>query len=630
MVNAAAGNVPPAKRQRPRAVTPLKPVSDDRTYLYRIIETIGAGPDLDAILRGIVSLVTEATGCHACFIYFVQGDRLVLRAASSMYAHLQTRVHFSTDEGLTGWVVRTRRSAFIKENALDDPRVHYIPEMEEERFQSMVSVPVLSRAGGVIAVINLHTEAPREFAPADLEFLEHTASLVAGAIDNARLYEAATERVSLLTDLSRLSQDIASAGSVSALLSTVTAGCQRLLTAERVEIYLLDPDGRLALRAASPERSQWPVLDARKLRLDSLALDSEADPGAEGRALAAALWGDDLRGAPLFAPLSAGDERSGLLGVVLPEPRPHAQSIVWAIASHTAVALKHHELVGRLREESLVKDFFEALSQGHGDSDELEAQTAQLGLDLKNPHAVLHAVPWTGKPPVRQRRTGRGVDVEPGPWEDLVAALESSVSPKLPGAVFDCRPSSARALIPLPAAGEAAVVDAMQKVYSRVVGDKRGWTTIGLSNPCTGRGSFPRAFGEAASAAEVGALIKGAPGVYTYEDLGPYRYVLSADESFRDRHQQRLDLLVEYDARRGTELLRTLEAYLEGRGNVVGTARTLYTHPNTLRQRLSRIERLCGFDLEQEDWLSLAIAIKLVKLRLARRSARVEEGEDRG
>ena len=43
---------------------------------------------------------------------------------------------------------------------------------------------------------------------------------------------------------------------------------------------------------------------------------------------------------------------------------------------------------------------------------------------------------------------------------------------------------------------------------------------------------------------------------------------------------------------------------------------------NTLRQRLSRIERLSGLDLEREDWLSLAIAVKVVKLRLMRRSAR--------
>ena len=34
-----------------------------------------------------------------------------------------------------------------------------------------------------------------------------------------------------------------------------------------------------------------------------------------------------------------------------------------------------------------------------------------------------------------------------------------------------------------------------------------------------------------------------------------------------------------------TTLLDTLERFLDERGNVVGTARTLYIHPNTLRQR---------------------------------------------
>jgi DNA-binding PucR family transcriptional regulator len=85
---------------------------------------------------------------------------------------------------------------------------------------------------------------------------------------------------------------------------------------------------------------------------------------------------------------------------------------------------------------------------------------------------------------------------------------------------------------------------------------------------------------------------------------------------------------VDYDRRRGTQLLDTLEEYLDHRGNVVGTSRELYIHPNTLRQRLGRIERLSGIDLERDDWLSLAIATKVVKLRRMRRSARAEGGKD--
>jgi DNA-binding PucR family transcriptional regulator len=100
----------------------------------------------------------------------------------------------------------------------------------------------------------------------------------------------------------------------------------------------------------------------------------------------------------------------------------------------------------------------------------------------------------------------------------------------------------------------------------------------------------------------------------------------------RDRTQQQLERLVEYDARRGTQLLDTLEGYLENRGNVVKTSRALFIHANTLRQRLGRAERVSGIDLERDDWISLAVATKVVKLRRMRETARAgaKEGEGKG
>ena len=46
---------------------------------------------------------------------------------------------------------------------MDDPRTNFIPELEEDRFQSMAAVPVPSRSGDVLGVIVLHTAAPHEF-----------------------------------------------------------------------------------------------------------------------------------------------------------------------------------------------------------------------------------------------------------------------------------------------------------------------------------------------------------------------------------------------------------------------------------------------------------------------------------
>ena len=73
----------------------------------------------------------------------------------------------------------------------------------------MVAVPILAKAGDVIGVAVLHTAAPREFDDDVLNFLVHTASLVAGAIENAQLYEETRRRVQTLTTLAELSQSLA-------------------------------------------------------------------------------------------------------------------------------------------------------------------------------------------------------------------------------------------------------------------------------------------------------------------------------------------------------------------------------------------------------------------------------------
>ena len=58
-----------------------------------------------------------------------------------------------------------------------------MPELGEEDFQSLVSVPILSRGGESIGAISLHTEAPREFTATEVDFLVSSSSLVAGAIE---------------------------------------------------------------------------------------------------------------------------------------------------------------------------------------------------------------------------------------------------------------------------------------------------------------------------------------------------------------------------------------------------------------------------------------------------------------
>ena len=184
---------------------------DEAVTLRAVITAVSSTLELDELLAGVVDIATEAIACHACLIYLVEDDRLVLRAASPVHRPLVGRVAMGLDEGIAGWVARRREPALIRDDALHDPRMKYFPELDEERYQSMAAVPVASRSGEVIGVIVLHTVAPHEFGEEVVGLLTHTASLVGGAIENAQLYEQARRRVHALTQLAGASQRLAAA-----------------------------------------------------------------------------------------------------------------------------------------------------------------------------------------------------------------------------------------------------------------------------------------------------------------------------------------------------------------------------------------------------------------------------------
>jgi purine catabolism regulator len=89
---------------------------------------------------------------------------------------------------------------------------------------------------------------------------------------------------------------------------------------------------------------------------------------------------------------------------------------------------------------------------------------------------------------------------------------------------------------------------------------------------------------------------------------------MSLDAGTRDPHREAIAKLADYDEAHQTSLLRTLEEFLARRGTISATADALYIHPNTLRQRLRRINELTGLDLRREDWLMVEIAVKLAAL----------------
>jgi GAF domain-containing protein len=544
------------------------PLQTGEKTLQQIVSTVASSLELTEVLRAVVRLMSDASGVHACFAYLMEddGDRLVLRAASPPYERQAGKVVIERGEGLAWWAAERGEPAFIRENALADPRTKYFPELEEEKFQSLLAVPVFSRSAEVIGVITAHTEAPREFSDDEVDFLVTSASLVASAIENARMYEEARLRVSELEQLTELAEAIARADVLEELLRTVVAGARPLLAARACHVYLLDAGNEELERVAS-----------------------DPEPGNARQTLGLAELGPELarggRSSRLAVPLVANGE---LMGLLVAEGSARVE-LGRAVASQVAVGIKKVQVIEQLTEKNLIKDFFEELAGGRPRGD-LEGRAARLGCNLELAHVVLVAEPAD-------------------------EALERALRTAAPGSLFDRREDSLRALIKLPMPNVDFFLGRLRKTQA----DLATPVAIGVSSVCQGEAAFVDGFAEAQQALLGTIVLQGEPTVLAYEELGAYKYLLrvALDGGIRDSTVDAVGQLADYDAQRGSQLVTTLEEFLRRHGNISATSEALFVHPNTLRQRLRRIAELSGLDLRKDDWLMIEIAVKMVKLEKA-------------
>jgi len=93
--------------------------------------------------------------------------------------------------------------------------------------------------------------------------------------------------------------------------------------------------------------------------------------------------------------------------------------------------------------------------------------------------------------------------------------------------------------------------------------------------------------------------------------LGEILDLVAARPALRD---PRLDALLDYDARHGSAMRRSVETYLRHFGDVRAAATELNVHPNTLRYRLRRAEELLGIALDDPDG-RLLVELQLAVLR---------------
>ena len=384
---------------------------------------------------------------------------------------------------------------------------------------------------------------------------------------------------------------------------------------------------------ATPARGIAAGLDLAALDEITAAVESGAGlpelARAAARALDAGLVVLDRTGAVLAsAPRSPADERSLLdraegvecvelrvadapVGELRWRPRAgSASALVKLVATMVASEVERLRAPERASAEAVTALLHDVLARGV-DRDHALARGKELGIDLERGGVlvVARAHPlaptdegWRARVLTVAERGARGAA------SDALATLwqRSDVD-------------ATEVVVLAPGADDALGQKVSESVLRELETNLPGFGfAVGRSRPASDPAELARAADEALLAANV-AEGHGERSLLAFEETGAYRLLLSAmseDPGELQRfYAETLEPLVAYDEQYETDLVATVEAYLEADGNVAGTAQRLFTHRHTIRYRLERVRELSGLDMSSSDGREkLSLGLKAMRV----------------
>jgi uroporphyrinogen-III synthase len=162
------------------------------SILHEIGSRMAAASPLREVLDRIINFADSVARFDSCFIFVLEGDELVLRASKNPHPDEVGHLTLRLGEGITGWVAKHHQPVAIARNAFQDPRFQFFNELPEDRYESFLSVPLLSR-GRLVGVINLQNRAPHAYSKLEIRLISTIGFLVGAEIEMARLEDKSSE-----------------------------------------------------------------------------------------------------------------------------------------------------------------------------------------------------------------------------------------------------------------------------------------------------------------------------------------------------------------------------------------------------------------------------------------------------
>ncbi|HET6289441.1 MAG TPA: GAF domain-containing protein [Amycolatopsis sp.] len=535
--------------------------------------------DPDAVLRSIVRRARALLAVDVSYLSLndeTEGNTYVRVTDGSVSALFQDIV-LGMGEGLGGLVAQTARP-YATADYFTDKRFRHTSSIDtgvlDEGLTAILGVP-LAIGSKVIGVLFASDRTTREFSPDEVALLSSLADHAAIALDNAHLLDetrravaelnAANATISAHNDAMRRAEDAhdrlmdlvlrgGDLAEVAAAVADVLGGAIAVYDAEGVVLARTGAELSLSRRAVSASRMSGRAVSTEDGWLCAVQAGQEF------------LGSLVLGGGPS---LGEADrrlfERAGVV---------------------TAVLLMQRRSVARAEDEVRGELLSDLLTAPGRNPAALLARGRRLGVDLSTAHAVLIA----HSDDVSRRRlataAARHAELV-GVHADEVVLLVSGADPgALASSVAAELASTVDCPVTVGAAGPAASPRELAVAHAEAARCVASLLALGRA-------------GEGASMADLGfvGLLLG-----EHADLGAY---VTAT----------IGPVLDYDERRGTDLIGTLRAYFACGGNLTRAKDLLHVHVNTVVQRLDRIASLLGEQWQApERALELQLALRLHRL----------------
>lgn len=225
--------------------------------LREIGQAIGSMSTTDDILRRVADIVVKVTGTDLCLIYLlnVSGTELVLRAASGSTEDVVGKIRLKVGEGITGWVAQQGQHVVLSKEAWRDERFKPVPNLRQDKYQSMLSVPLRGRKG-LVGVINVRTNRPQDYTRMEISLLDSIARQVGGVVENYNDYDRMERRATQLNTLSEISHTITSDMYLEEILQLIVSATAESMNFKICSVMFLNEDKSELVIKATQSKSR--------------------------------------------------------------------------------------------------------------------------------------------------------------------------------------------------------------------------------------------------------------------------------------------------------------------------------------------------------------------------------------